>query len=128
MRGGRGHQSAATVTTTLAPNFKNAVSRGTRLHGLQALHVALVVNQVLLRGNEFGTCVPPLSHKQITHLSRIAFMGICVHVRAARVVTRSLGPHATGFQRSQEVGLVRGFFAGSFLVGGQRRGRPLRRP
>src|SRR6202521_1627936 len=74
-----------TVPVSLVPIRKNAVPHGTRRRGPQALHVALVVNQVLPRGNEFGACVPPLSHKQITHLLRIAFMGIaCPFARHAR--------------------------------------------
>jgi hypothetical protein len=69
----------------LVPIHKNPVSHGTCLQRSQASHVPLVLNQVLLAGNEFGACVPPLSHKQITHLLRIAVMGIaCALAQHAR--------------------------------------------
>jgi hypothetical protein len=69
----------------LAPLRKNVVSHGTCLRRSQAPHVSLVLNQVLLAGNEFAVHVPPLSHKQITHLFRIAAMGIaCAFAQHAR--------------------------------------------
>jgi hypothetical protein len=58
----------------------------------QASHVHLVLNQVLLAGNEFTVQVPPLSHKQISHLLRIAVMGIACalaqHARSSAVSGR----------------------------------------
>jgi hypothetical protein len=76
----------------LVPIRKNVASHGTCLRRSQAPHVPLVLNQVLLSGNEFGACVPPLSHKQISHLLRIAVMGIACalaqHARSPAVSAR----------------------------------------
>src|SRR6185436_18060092 len=51
----------------------------------------LDVNYVLPAGNDISTPVPLLSHKQITHWLRIAFMGIACPVRSARAVTCNSG-------------------------------------
>jgi hypothetical protein len=76
----------------LVPIRKKPVFHGICLQRSQAPHAPLVLNQVLLTGNEFGACVPPLSHKQISHLLRIAVMGIACalaqHARSSAVSGR----------------------------------------
>src|ERR1700693_2673113 len=120
---------ASTVAVKLAPIRKNAVPNETRPRGPQAFHAVLVLNQVLPDGNEFGIGVPPLSHKQITHLLRIAVMGITCrfarHARSPAVLAR-LHPACSPVARR---GLGERFLLpAALLVGGQRRGRSLRRP